>query len=117
MSEANNIRKNMEKIKENLLKRKHQLEEELGSVYTEKFSDDQIQDPGDQALTSTMEALRSSLQDKELTEYSMIMQALEKLDAGNYGICIDCNQPISEKRLSVYPNATRCLACQEAVEG
>lgn len=83
---------------------------------TQKFSDDQIQDVGDQSLTSTMEALRSSLQDKELEEYSMIMSVLEKIDKGLYGICVDCAQPISEKRLSVYPNATRCLACQEVAE-
>ncbi len=35
---------------------------------------------------------------------------------GTYGICIDCCQPISEKRLKSYPNATRCLSCQEVVE-
>ncbi len=110
-------RKDLQKIKAQLIERKRQLEEELIDTSTEKFSDDQVQDIGDQALSSTMEALRGSLQDKELEEYSMILKVLEKIDNGQYGICTECTQPISEKRLSVYPNATRCLACQEALEG
>jgi DnaK suppressor protein len=109
--------KNLVKIKSQLTERKRQLEEELSSFYTEKFADEAVQDPGDQALTSTMEAVRSSLQDKELAEYNMILQALHKIDQGQYGICSDCTQPISEKRLMVNPNATRCLMCQEAAEG
>jgi DnaK suppressor protein len=109
--------KNLIKIKSQLTERKKQLEEELSSLYTEKFADEAVQDPGDQALSSTMEAVRSSLQDKELAEYNMILHALQKIDQGHYGICTDCTQPISEKRLMVNPNATRCLVCQEIAEG
>ena len=114
---VNTSRKDLQKIKEQLIERKHQLEEELVDLSNGKFSDDQVQDVGDQALSSTMESLRGSLQDKELQEYNMILKVLEKIDNGQYGICVDCGQTISEKRLSVYPNATRCLACQEALEG
>lgn len=119
MSEVRNpsLRGDIKKIKDTLVERKQQLEEELSSLYTEKFSDDQVQDTGDQALSSTMESLRSSLQDKELAEYNMILNVLEKINTGQYGMCIDCSQPISAKRLGVYPNATRCLACQETAEG
>ncbi len=109
--------RDLREVKQRLSERKRQLEEEIVALHTEKFSDDQVQDVGDQALTSTMEALRSSLQDKELEEYSMILKVLEKIDSGQYGVCTDCGQLISEKRLNVYPNATRCLACQEALEG
>ncbi len=109
--------KELIQIKAKLVERKHQLEEELEGLYNEKFSDDQVQDPIDQALATTMEELRSTLQNKELAEYNMILDVLKKIDNGQYGVCIDCAQPISEKRLIVYPNATRCLACQEAAEG
>jgi DnaK suppressor protein len=84
--------------------------------YSEKFSDDQVQDPGDQALTSTMESLRSSIQDTRIDELNRIVKALKMIDEGIYGICVDCELPISERRLKMYPDATRCLACQEAFE-
>lgn len=108
--------KNLEAIKKQLLERKQELEKELIQLYQEKFSDDQVQDIGDQALSSTMELFRSSFQDARLEEYNRIVRALEMIDEGAYGICVDCQQPISEKRLKSYPNATRCLPCQEAFE-
>lgn len=106
----------LKEVKNQLLKRKNELEEILINLSQEKISDDQVQDLGDQALTSTMEAIRGSYQNTEHEEYNMILRALKAIDEGTYGICIDCSQPISEKRLKYYPNAQRCLACQEAIE-
>jgi len=99
-----------------LIQRRNEIEEQLKSLATEKVTDDQVQDPGDQALSATMEILRNSLQDTELMEYNRILQALDKIKAGTYGICIDCGGDISEKRLKSYPNAARCIVCQEAFE-
>lgn len=108
--------KDIEAIKKELLERKQELEAELHKLYQEKFSDDQVQDPGDLALSSTMESLRSSLQNSKLDEYKRVGSALEMIEEGTYGQCVDCGNTISEKRLAMYPNATRCLACQEAFE-
>lgn len=116
MNEAKKINKDLEQIRKSLQTRKIELEQDLVQSYNEKFSDDQVQDPGDQALTSTMESLRSSLQDTRIDEFNRIMKALTMIDEGTYGICVDCQLPISEKRLKLYPDATRCLACQEAFE-
>ena len=107
---------NLVEIKKKLLARKQDLEEELIRLSQEKVSDDQVQDPGDQISASTMEDLTISLQNNERDEYSMILKALDMIDKGTYGTCTECNQPISEKRLQLYPNATRCLACQELFE-
>lgn len=109
-------KKYLNQVKSTLLKRKLELEERLISLSQEKFSDGQVQDLGDQALTSTMEAVSGSYQNTEHEEYNLVRKALLALDEGSYGICIDCGQPISEKRLKYYPYAQRCLACQEATE-
>lgn len=111
-----NNERDLDAIKEELIERLADLEEELKKLSTEKITDDQVQDPGDQALSSTMENLRTSLQDTELQEYKRIVQAIEKINNGTYGICIDCSEDISPKRLFFYPNAARCLACQETFE-
>ncbi len=109
-------KRNIDAIKKELIERRNEIEEQLQHLSEEKVSDDQVKDPGDQALSTTMETLRNSLQDTELLEYNRIVQALEKLEAGTYGICIDCGEDISEKRLTFYPNAARCIACQESFE-
>ncbi|MGE0206774.1 MAG: TraR/DksA family transcriptional regulator [Candidatus Babeliales bacterium] len=115
MTEA---RKNseLEAIKKKLLERKSELERLLVDLYKNKENPGQVQDPGDLAQLLSQETLDISLQDTELEEYSMIRQALKMLEEGSYGLCIDCEQPISEKRLKSYPNATRCLVCQELFE-
>ena len=110
------MKPNFEAIKKMLLQRKIDLEQELIQLSQQKFSDGQVEDPGDQALSSTMESLKVSLQDTERQELGRIVQALQKLDDGTYGICMDCGQPISERRLTSYPNAARCISCQEAFE-
>lgn len=108
--------KDMEKIKEVLLKRKQQLQEDLSLLQEDGPVDDQSQDAADQANSSALETLKTSLQNNELEEYRMITKALDMIEDGTYGECVDCEQSISERRLMSYPNATRCLACQEIAE-
>lgn len=51
--------------------------------------------------------------EKELSE---IDAALERIDRGTYGLCIDCGEPIDPARLKALPTATRCLRCQNRYE-
>ena len=44
-------------------------------------------------------------------EIAKISAALQRIDAGDYGACTECGNPISEKRLSVYPYANECIDC------
>jgi DnaK suppressor protein len=37
--------------------------------------------------------------------------ALRRLDAGTYGICGQCGQPIAPERLAARPTATTCIGC------
>ena len=99
-----------------MLARKIVLEEELDRLSKEPASDNQSQDDGDQAVSSTLETLRNSIQNAEYDEFTRIEGALQAIEQGTYGICQDCDQEISEKRLKYNPNAQRCLACQEAAE-
>ena len=111
-----NPKQNLGAVKKLLIKRKRELEEKLALMAKEKFSDNQVQDPGDQAISSTMELLRTSFQSTEIKEYNRIVRALEKIEDGSYGTCVDCGNPVSEKRLKSFPNAERCLICQEEYE-
>ena len=49
-------------------------------------------------------------QSKSLTQ---INGALERIDDGEFGICMECEEPISPKRLAAVPWAPYCLRCQE----
>jgi len=43
-------------------------------------------------------------------------EALEQIEAGNYGICVDCGVDIAVARLDTQPAAVRCIDCQEMFE-
>jgi len=47
------------------------------------------------------------------SELDQIAQARERLDAGQYGTCIDCQKKIDFDRLTSQPTARRCAHCQE----
>lgn len=44
------------------------------------------------------------------------LAALERLDAGTYGTCESCGQPIGKHRLQAYPRAALCLSCKSEQE-
>jgi len=44
-----------------------------------------------------------------------INDALHRMDTDQYGICMECDEPISTKRLDAVPWAKYCVTCQEAI--
>ncbi len=42
--------------------------------------------------------------------------AIERVQKGYYGVCMDCGKSIPAPRLRANPVATRCLTCQEGRE-
>ena len=45
-----------------------------------------------------------------------INAALERIEAGTYGICTNCGKQIAEERLEARPWATLCIECQRERE-
>lgn len=46
-----------------------------------------------------------------LARLAEIDAAIARLDAGTYGTCEECGQPIDAARLDARPTASRCVAC------
>lgn len=44
-------------------------------------------------------------------ELARIATALQRIDAGDYGYCLECDEPIAEARLSLDPTVTLCIRC------
>jgi DnaK suppressor protein len=55
---------------------------------------------------------RNTIDMKLLREVS---DALLRIDHGTYGVCAECEEPISTKRLDALPWARYCVVCQEAI--
>jgi uncharacterized protein (DUF302 family)/RNA polymerase-binding transcription factor DksA len=54
--------------------------------------------------------------DRDAAEIAAIDAALERLDKGTYGRCVECGTAIAPARLAHAPEAARCLVCQQRSE-
>jgi DnaK suppressor protein len=43
---------------------------------------------------------------------SAVLDALQRIDLGTYGTCVECGAAVPEGRLEAKPEAARCVACQ-----
>ncbi|MFD3802720.1 TraR/DksA family transcriptional regulator [Streptomyces sp. NPDC058611] len=73
----------------------------------------------DQADTGTKNITRESELALAANATSMLEQserALERLEAGTYGLCENCGQPIGKARMQAFPRATLCVDCKQKQE-
>lgn len=73
-------------------------------------------DIGDEAAADEATTLGVGEISRDEQELDQVVAALERIAAGNYGICAECDDPIGEARLRASPASTRCVACQQALE-
>ena len=54
--------------------------------------------------------------DRDVRELRDVENALHRIAARSYGICVDCGRGIDPRRLEATAHAARCLPCQETAE-
>lgn len=79
-------------------------------------SDDGIQDLADKAANAYSKELNFSLSDTDREILVAIEEALNRMNAGAYGVCTNCQTVIGEKRLAAVPWTRFCIDCQELQE-
>ncbi len=77
---------------------------------------DQVIEAGDYANADLLAALDIAEVQRDVAEMRELDAARRRLDAGEYGRCIDCAADIPDARLEAQPTALRCVACQTRAE-
>ncbi len=95
-----------------------EIKYQLGQSVTEEQQRrlEAAMDSGDQALVGLEREMGISLQEMRNRERQLIDDALVSLDEGTYGVCAECGEEISDKRLQALPFARSCVACQSKRE-
>ncbi|HEV8132368.1 MAG TPA: TraR/DksA family transcriptional regulator [Acidobacteriota bacterium] len=73
-------------------------------------------DSGDKASSSYTKEFVFSRSNNDRLVLKMIEEAMERMDEGSFGDCINCGKPVEAKRLEAVPWARYCIACQELDE-
>jgi len=70
----------------------------------------------DDSVETLTNELDEGMEDDLLSSLDEVDEALKRITDGTYGICIDCGQPIPDKRLEALPASARCIECQSKSE-
>lgn len=77
---------------------------------------DDLRRPGDRdwqerAAELENDEVLENLDESSRAEVAQVRAALRRLDAGTYGRCARCGEPIGAARLAAIPSTTTCVAC------
>ena len=74
------------------------------------------QDPADMAANAYTKELLISMLANDRRLLASIDEALQRIETGGFGECVNCGEPVQEKRLEAVPWARFCLKCQDLQE-
>ena len=99
----------------------HELDTATSTLEHEGAGDDSElshvdQHPADNATDLVDQDRENALLEAAESQRTQIRAALQRIDDGTYGTCTDCGVQISEARLTVRPEAARCVECQAKAE-
>jgi DnaK suppressor protein len=76
---------------------------------------ERLADVDDQAVQSHEEWIILNRNNIDVMLLREINEALSRVEDGTYGECMECEDPISHKRLNAIPWAKYCIDCQEEI--
>jgi RNA polymerase-binding protein DksA len=92
-------------------------EENPGSMEDETQEIPSDNHPGDVATITLDREIDYTLEENEERLIAEIDAALERIEAGTFGICQTCGNPIGLERLEAVPYTTQCIECKRKEEG
>jgi DnaK suppressor protein len=113
----------LEELRVSLQKREAQLVSEIregkrkaaGEPFSRLASE--VPDSGDASVADTEVDLGSAERERDTVELRDVRDALQRMDAGIYGLCEECGKPIPLERLRAYPAARYDVEHQQKREG
>jgi RNA polymerase-binding protein DksA len=106
----------IERIRQHLMQQRTQLlaryRDELDRA-DEELSSHEIENV-ERATEQWDAQVLSTLSDTDARSLAEIVEALRRVDAGCYGKCTSCGEPIAEARLHAVPEAACCIKCAQA---
>lgn len=111
-------KKKLEYFKNKLLDARNQI---LNSGVLSNFDDlqinsDELADEADLATSTINQQVSFSIREKEMNKLRRIDAALERVEEGSYGYCLESGDEIEPKRLETQPWAEFCIEVAEEKE-
>jgi DnaK suppressor protein len=76
----------------------------------------QVADPVDLTQQAAEREMAVHNLDRDSALMRRIRSAIERVNDGSYGVCLECEEDIAPKRLKAIPWAELCIQCQETAD-
>ena len=108
----------LKRFKDMLEEKRNQIIENARSTMAEDMTLDanDLPDEMDLASSEYLQSFTFRLRGREKAFLDKINKALGKIDDGSFGVCEECGEEISIKRLEARPETTLCIRCKEDQE-
>jgi len=92
------------------------VEESDETVHEMQGADHEFPDPADRANYEFERNTTLRIRDRERKLAKKVQQSIDRLEAGAYNECKECEEPIGKKRLDARPVTTLCINCKQTEE-
>ena len=75
-----------------------------------------LADEADLSSAEVQQEMSIKLRGREALFIKKINESLQKIQAGTFGVCEECEEDIEASRLEVRPTAALCICCKEKQE-
>jgi DnaK suppressor protein len=94
----------------------HELDRSIrvlnGTGEHSRWPGDYPRDPADAGANLSESERSEAVLAAARRQRSDVLAALQRIDLGIYGTCVDCGRLVPEGRLEAKPEAARCVSCQ-----
>lgn len=111
-------KKDLKRFRQILLEKKGALLRNAQRTLSEDMTLDESDLPDEMDLASSeyLQSFTFRLRGREKTFLKKIDHAISKLEGGTFGICEECGEDISLKRMEARPETALCIRCKEDQE-
>lgn len=109
--QLNSFKEKLYTVRQNLLAEV----DKVNKHSNDEFESD-VPDLNDEASRTYNRQVKLSIGEVERNQLKLVDEALDAIESGDYGTCIDCEEVIPIKRLETVPYAKRCVECKTKYE-
>ena len=110
-------KKKLEEFQALLQEQMDQLLHDAGKTVSEMTDEKtNFPDPTDRASLESDRNFELRIRDRERRLIGKIREALDRIEAGDFGECEDCGDQIGDARLKARPVTTLCIECKTEQE-
>lgn len=118
-------KKEIEQFKKKILAERERILRQLGRIEESIVEASEDQEGSKQSYSNHLADLGTDYMEKEKNYYyatqeghylRSLDEALERIERGEYGKCMECDELIGTKRLDAVPSAKLCIACKSKNE-